>query len=92
LISGSYEENLVFLTKFKNFYDAFYAGQNYDPVAAREDAGAAPSSNPVAAREDMGAAPSTSANPDFMPQSPAALAGNVIVMFSLIVMINLIKS
>jgi len=64
------QDNLEFLRCFKNLYEAFYTGQHYDPVAARKD---------------MGAAPSTSANPDvIMPKSPASdPISNFIMMFSL---------
>jgi microtubule-associated protein, RP/EB family len=70
LIKGRFQDNFEFLQWFKKFFDANYAGQHYDPVAARED---------------MGAAPSTSANPDVKPKAPAAPAArsNILVMISL---------
>lgn len=57
LVKGRFQDNFEFLQWFKKFFDANYAGQHYDPVAARED---------------MGAAPSTSANPDVKPKAPPA--------------------
>ncbi|XP_059474927.1 microtubule-associated protein RP/EB family member 1 isoform X2 [Neocloeon triangulifer] len=56
LVKGRFQDNFEFLQWFKKFFDANYAGQHYDPIAARDEAGAAPS---------------TSANPDAKPKLTA---------------------
>jgi hypothetical protein len=68
LVKGGFTDNFEFVKWFKKFFDDHDNGQQYVPVAARKD---------------MGAAPSTSANPGVKPKAPAALAGNIIVLFSL---------
>lgn len=68
LVKGRFQDNFEFLQWFKKFFDANYAGQHYDPVAARED---------------MGAAPSTSANPDVKPKAPATTAARSNILISI---------
>jgi RP/EB family microtubule-associated protein len=52
LVKGRFQDNFEFLQWFKKFFDANYAGQHYDAVEARNEAGA----------------PSSSANPDVRPK------------------------
>ncbi|XP_065339523.1 microtubule-associated protein RP/EB family member 1 isoform X2 [Cloeon dipterum] len=54
LIKGRFQDNFEFLQWFKKFFDANYAGNHYDPVAAREDFGATSS---VSANPDARAKP-----------------------------------
>ncbi|KAF4524089.1 hypothetical protein B566_EDAN007672 [Ephemera danica] len=58
LIKGRFQDNFEFLQWFKKFFDANYAGQHYDAVEARNEAGA----------------PSVSANPDARPAPKLAAA------------------
>ncbi|CAB3381420.1 Hypothetical predicted protein [Cloeon dipterum] len=59
LIKGRFQDNFEFLQWFKKFFDANYAGNHYDPVAAREDFGATSS---VSANPDARAKPAPPAS------------------------------
>jgi len=68
-VKGRFQDNFEFLQWFKKFFDANYAGQHYDAIAARDDSGAAAS---------------TSANPDVKAKlAPAGPPARSMSLFSI---------
>merc|ERR1719292_90863 len=60
LVKGRFQDNFEFVQWFKKFFDANYQGDEYDPIAARSAAGAAPSAPskaPAARKPPAKAAP-----------------------------------
>merc|ERR1712012_1159542 len=66
LIKGRFQDNFEFVQWFKKFFDANYQGDEYDPIAARSAAGAAPSGPskaPAARKPPAKAAPRAMTKP-----------------------------
>jgi len=77
LIKGRFQDNFEFVQWFKKFFDANYQGDEYDPIAARSAAGAAPSAPskaPAARKPPAKAAPRAMSKP--AGASPRAPNGN----------------